>query len=53
MLNRWTSRRRNVPLRRRIENRVQTFVLTATKAIFWMRHGHGLLEAWSKAWRTL
>ena len=40
-------------LRRRIQIRVQTFTHQTSKAVFWMRHGHGPLEAWNKAWRTL
>lgn len=43
----------NVPLRRRIEIRVQTFTRTLAKAAFYVRHNHGPLEAWDKAWRTL
>lgn len=47
------TRHGNMPLRRRIEIRVQTFARTAAKAFFWMRRGHGPREAWNKAWKTL
>ena len=46
-------RSRNVPLRRRIEIRVQTFTRTLTKAVFWMRNGHSPIAAWRKAMTTL
>ena len=44
---------RNVPLRRRIEIRVQTFTRTLAKAALYLRNGHGPIEAWNKAGRTL
>ena len=44
---------RNVPLRRRIAIRVQTFTRTLTKAAFYVRHGHGPIDAWTKARVTL
>lgn len=43
----------NVPLSRRIEIRVQTFTRTLAKAAFYARNGHGPIEAWNKAGRTL
>lgn len=46
-------RSRNVPLRRRIQIRVQTFARTFTKATFHLRHGYGPIEAWQKAQVTL
>lgn len=46
-------RSRNVPLRRRIEIRLQTFARTLTKAAFWMRNGHSPVSAWRKAVATL
>ena len=46
-------RSRNVPLRRRIEIRVQTFTRTLAKAALYLRNGHGPIEAWNKAGRTL
>lgn len=44
---------RNVPLSRRIEIRVQTFTRTLAKAALYLRNGHGPIEAWNKAGRTL
>lgn len=44
---------RNVPLHRRIEIRVQTFTRTLAKAAFYVRHGHGPIESWTKARVTL
>lgn len=48
-------RSRNVPLRRRLQIRVQTFARTLSKAIFHLRHNwqHGLSAAWKKARVTL
>lgn len=50
-----TKRSRNVPIRRRIEIKVQTFVRTLAKAAFHLRHNwrHGLSAAWEKAKVTL
>lgn len=48
-----TNRSRNVPIRRRIAIRVQTFARTAAKAAFYIRHGHNPVAAWQKAWVTL
>lgn len=46
-------RSRNVPIRRRIEIRVQTFTRTFTKAAFYVRNGYRPIEAWKKAAVTL
>lgn len=48
-----TPKRGNMPLRRRIEIRVQTFARTAAKAAFYVRHGHWPITAWQKARVTL
>ncbi|MDO8293035.1 MAG: hypothetical protein Q7T29_09270 [Gallionella sp.] len=48
-----TNRSRNVPMIRRIEIRVQTFTRTLAKAALYLRNGHGPIEAWNKAGRTL
>lgn len=44
-----------VPLRRRIQIRVETFARTAAKAVFHFRHNwrNGISAAWEKAKVTL
>lgn len=39
--------------RRKLQIRVETFVRTISKALFWIQHGHRPLEAWKKAQVTL
>jgi hypothetical protein len=50
-----TNRSRNVPIRRRIEIKVQTFARTLANAAFHFRYsyGKGLIAAWEKAKVTL